>query len=1447
MKKLHFISMILFALIGLSGKFYGQSGVSCDSAKFLYLADDNTIPEQSQTIQNQWLVFGADTDTLDITLTGANFLVTDKVNKLKLMGGTCSALSELGSDTISSTSDSILTIHITGLTIGNYYYLKVFKNGNSNTIAYNILLSFKPKIHTPCSNTAPLIDCDLVFNGGFENFTPAGTVFFPNWDLPNEYWLGGNIIWACPWTYEKTSDPTYYWGNPDLFESDNLPTYTIDPLFQAIPKNWWGGNLSVASSPPGGQGYAGFYAGHFEPNGDHTNKYSEHFTQELRVPMSHNVTYNVSMQVECANFTKFATDHIGMFITSTNPYTINYNGYASAGGGSVLGDKGISLLASQINGSNFGMSSNPGPITSNKGWVTISGQYTAAGGEKYIIVGYFGSSFAHDDFDTNPSNPNNYDFIPNNGVELQSNFWNSTTDFPDNSPNIWPNNHRAYYYVDNISITQVVPPLTVTGPTTSCYNVYTINNIADFPGFSFNIALSDPNSSVGTINTTTGEFTVNWDAGAFSSGTETITVSGENAISCSIPPYVITVTGCCRNGNGTPVLGNTGGSLDIAGNTGLPIDRVTQLVPNSISCSNCLGAGWATMPGTTTFVNGQTFAIDGDFYVDGDANFNDCDIVLGKNAKIIVQSPYKLEMIKTHLHACEDMWDGIYTSNVNSFVFLEACWVEDAKNAVVSENGGQYSLECNIFNKNYKSVIVRNFGQPTSNGNYLIQGNLFTCCSLTAAMLGFPNSFSCPYIPSFNSIPSIQSVLINGKRSYVGVEVSNITDANPLTVGSLALATGGTNVFDYLDFGVRATNSNVDVKNNKFQNIFTIPPFFPKPEQSAAVWAQTNATMHSTAYYIQVGGSGNLEPNSFDNCQVGVKTWEYNTKVISNSFNNMLSDGVYIINNAGRTNKILNNEMTDVLNGILINNLSNNNSNSTIISGNAITPTITTANNNSSNNISNSGIVVLNPTSSQTVSLTISNNTIHEALRSILCLNVNGGDIKANTIDWLSWTGSMVNQYRYGVRLIGCSHVSVEANGITCSSTISNPILSAERLYGVFAEQSAYNNIFNNTMTRMGTGMAAYGNCNGTEMMCNIMDECYNGVGLLPYSYATATGIGASTCDQLPNGIDSYNQWSSTIPSLRRITGKSNGAINWNYAQGGDFSAFGIPASTNVNPHFVPIAHPCGHSPVTTSDERELKYGKIVRGEIVYDTLADLFSLHDSIVTFSDLSKYDTLMNYGTSDDTLYRKFYNYCKFRNIGQFEKVNTYILDTTFADTAAAYTTNNNIISTNTPEDNQKAVNAIYINQVAYEQDTTLEVLNEYEYSPGDSAILNDIAYQNPIHGGEAVVQARALLKLDIYDDMDFNDKKLPSSEKGYPSFAVFPNPNDGNMIVNYTAKEGDELYFIIYDIAGKLVKKQKLNANANEANISALELKSGTYFYSIKKDDKDLKNGKIVIVK
>ena len=200
----------------------------------------------------------------------------------------------------------------------------------------------------------------------------------------------------------------------------------------------------------------------------------------------------------------------------------------------------------------------------------------------------------------------------------------------------------------------------------------------------------------------------------------------------------------------------------------------------------------------------------------------------------------------------------------------------------------------------------------------------------------------------------------------------------------------------------------------------------------------------------------------------------------------------------------------------------------------------------------------------------------------------------------------------------------------------------------------------------------------------------------------------------------------------------------------------------------------------------------------------------------------------------------------NIGKFVRVNEHIGN---GDIVQAKTLNSSINTQNLIENDLKTVNDIYLNTWAVGIDT---------FSVPDSLILYAIANKNPMDCGHAVYAARVMLELEINLEIPDpnNGARISLNTEGdetkvkisdLKSSKLYPNPNDGNMQLDYQLPEEGTGELLIFDLMGRKLFTYPLVNGNNTLKISENSLKNGLYFYHIKINNKIIWSDKLVIFK
>jgi PKD repeat protein len=89
------------------------------------------------------------------------------------------------------------------------------------------------------------------------------------------------------------------------------------------------------------------------------------------------------------------------------------------------------------------------------------------------------------------------------------------------------------------------------------------------------------------------------------------------------------------------------------------------------------------------------------------------------------------------------------------------------------------------------------------------------------------------------------------------------------------------------------------------------------------------------------------------------------------------------------------------------------------------------------------------------------------------------------------------------------------------------------------------------------------------------------------------------------------------------------------------------------------------------------------------------------------------------------------------------------------------------------------------------------------------------------------------------------EITEKEQGY--FNLYPNPNDGNMQVDYKIPENKTGILEIYDVLGRKLLNYSLSSGKNTFVISGSILNKGIYFYQATAGNKWISIGKIIVIK
>jgi type IX secretion system substrate protein len=162
---------------------------------------------------------------------------------------------------------------------------------------------------------------------------------------------------GCPYDYSQI-DSALFWINPSTVGTPDYYNQCASPVVVGVP-----GNATGFQQAHSGGAYAGFYVWW-----DNSNNVREYIETPLSIPLTANAVYHFEMFVNLGNNFQYTTDDIGVYFSDT-----------------LVANTGpLTILPFTAQLSNLS-----GNVFDTLNWTLVSGNYTASGGENYIIIGNF--------------------------------------------------------------------------------------------------------------------------------------------------------------------------------------------------------------------------------------------------------------------------------------------------------------------------------------------------------------------------------------------------------------------------------------------------------------------------------------------------------------------------------------------------------------------------------------------------------------------------------------------------------------------------------------------------------------------------------------------------------------------------------------------------------------------------------------------------------------------------------------------------------------------------------------------------------------------------------------------------------------------------------------------------------------------------------------------------
>jgi len=812
----------------------------------------------------------------------------------------------------------------------------------------------------------------------------------------------------------------------------------------------------------------------------------------------------------------------------------------------------------------------------------------------------------------------------------------------------------------------------------------------------------------------------------------------------------------------------------------------------------------------TTLTTNPTgnFTVNGTLTINGNIDIEEKEVYFAPGARIVINPNKTLDIMKSTLEAyCDTMWDGIYISGTGQ-LNIETSVISDAKNAVVSQEGGDFQISNETtFKNNYKGIVVEAYDDAHPGS---ITETTFIC---DATLL--------PQYPP-----------VTATRTFSGIELYDVLDDNSFfEIGEST--SGMMNYFDNMDYGIISYRSKIKVINNTFTDITEV-----LGSETAVLMQGFEDSNNSKAI---IGGYNTYDPNYFDNVCFGVAALQnMDVDILNNEF----SEPYYgiLIHDAAEDNTVSINSNTidyPVLVGIWGNN---NEWCSTEILANEITM--------SGTGWFGSGIILGEQVpDNANAYYEVGGNTITApVVNGISGTNLQSPLITNNIITSIPPSANS----RIGITLTNCDEAEVTDNSIYYSSSSAYDVNGG--IYASLCDEALFEC---NHILEAGYGIRCDGYMPST-LKQNHFDDNDKGLWLTNDGEIGAQGDMNTNYYNIWDANDTWDTYTSGNPY-------TDGSLSPFYVRN---NAYEKPSNNGSAGLSVPITFNTSNNtddPIACSSSQSMMSGS---GSSNFSSLI-CESIADGSKTFSNASSEwlaqnavyqklikDTVSTLQLSQNNILQNFKDSVSQAAMGQLESVNKQLAqyNLTQSQLQSLYNYNLGITATNAIEENAQAVNAILI-----------DMKHNNKKSPDSLqlAFLKDLAWKCPFIDGKSVYQARAMLA--YYDDITviyfnsceyelINDSKRMAVENENevntviePSITVYPNPASTKLTIDITCGDYTSAEFILYNALGQGVMVKNLEANTKSLSIDISMLKIGFYNYAFRINNERIAFDKIIVIR
>jgi hypothetical protein len=852
----------------------------------------------------------------------------------------------------------------------------------------------------------------------------------------------------------------------------------------------------------------------------------------------------------------------------------------------------------------------------------------------------------------------------------------------------------------------------------------------------------------------------------------------DSATGCTLTDSIV-VRGCCGSPLGTPLALEDVTLSNLHGVSPFPTGSYTDKY----------------VSGTWNFANfttGNPLVIDGILTVDQNMLINNSVVELGTLAQIQIKSGVHLTIRASYLHACSNMWDGIYIQPGGSLVIEGGSLVEDAQNAVVSLGGGDYTIVNSKFNKDLIGIKVKPYGSTHSG---TVRLSVFACnvSSWPSLTLGAPATLIAPF---------------TGTRTSEGIEIDSVA----------AIAVGGgsglTNTFQNVDFGINCYASNVSIQNNDFNDNT------PSPATSQGVFAVYAKGDASKSHIVVVGTSylntfenwgaavfvrdscnARIENNTITGAVTAIQCWNnfHCTELFTgNTIHGVTQFGINCYNNLTGRVFIENNTIGGAPPGLPV----------TAVKIDEFTPTLATH-------------------------YVVNNNSMANVCNGIYAYNLYNAGMNLNSV-LLNNKG--LPSYDEGVYSAGSFENHIGHNNI-------NTLSFTNTEDGIYVNGGAGSNfVLCNQCTHTNNGCSFSGPSVSTQFVQNQMTS--NGNGVLMFA---STSLGTQGGPGNPND----NRW-FTPTNATNVLGFPKGPAFWvkNLASYNPAPNAGGVFAITVDTTSGTSCYDCATGISSCGGGGGLT--PVAALQVIHDSMP--FVTYPSTSHWLEkhsLYKYLTEVDSSLLANSVIKHFRDSAKAANMGMLENINSALSDSNGlngSDVSFANSSLSAIVSPDSDEQTAQIVEGIIIamqgahsNFPNASQITTLQTI----------APLCPAEYGDAVFVARALLsQVDSAIYINSCENIEsvshHNAQKLNSNgEISTVNAKVYPNPANTLLNVQTELTPGEMQSICLYNSLGQQVKCIQL---ANEITpISISNLAQGLYFYRITDANGNLiKADKVIIL-